>query len=379
MDPRRLFSWIAVFLLAAPLLAQAGPRYNVTPVAGPGSWASDINSAGQVAGTMPVSDSQHAFLFSNGMLTDIGALAAMPYTSAARMNDLGQVVGSMGDSSGGTGFIYSNGSVAPVVGTNITTAVGINNAGAVTGTMYFPLPGGDAEYHAYISAGGAFTDLGTLPGRLRSGGYDINDAGHVAGLVSMPGGGAPNYPTNPMLYRDGVMSDLGAGGFSGPWSHAAAINNRDQVVGVLGVDFPDAGGDLYPTLAFLYQNGTLNTLGGFGPNLSSWAGDINNLGQIVGGGYFGQQGTSHAFLVENGTMLDLNALVDPATGWVIEDATAINDAGQIAGKACMGGNCYAVRLDLVAAVPEPATAAMLLAGLGLVGTMFRRPVRRRRG
>ena len=30
-------------------------------------------------------------------------------------------------------------------------------------------------------------------------------------------------------------------------------------------------------------------------------------------------------------MLDLNALVDPAAGWILVHATAINDSGQIAG------------------------------------------------
>jgi probable HAF family extracellular repeat protein len=377
MNLRRFFSLITLALLAAPLLAQADPRYNVTPVAGAGSWATDINRSGQVAGTMLVSEAQHAFLFSNGMLTDIGALSS-GYTVAGRMNDLGQVTGSVSGSWNG-GFIYSNGSLVPVPGANIVSAAGINNAGAVTGTVFVPLPNGDAEYHAYIAAHGSFTDLGTLPGRLTSGGYDINSAGHVAGSIAMADGGPPNYPTNAMLYRNGVMTDLGAGGFMGPWSHASAINDHDQAVGMLGVDFPGNGGDLYPTLAFLYRDGMLGTLGGFGPNLSSWAGDINNVGQIVGGGYFGAVGTSHAFLYENGSMLDLNSLIDPGSGWVIEDATAINDLGQIAGKACMGGTCYAVRLDLVSAVPEPAQAAMLLAGLGLLGTALRRPARQRRG
>jgi probable HAF family extracellular repeat protein len=378
MDLRRFFCLTTLVLLAAPLHAQADPRYNVTPVAGAGGWASDINGSGQVAGTMLVSQAQHAFLFSNGMVTDIGALAGMP-TTAARMNDVGQVVGTTGDANTFTGFIYGNGSLLPVTGTNIRTAVGINNAGAVTGTAFVPLPNGDAEYHTYISSNGVYTDLGTLPGRLESRGYDINSAGHIAGAVSPPVGGPPNYPTNPMLYHDGVMSDLGAGGYMGPWSHANAVNDLDQVVGILGVNFPDAGADLYPTLAFLYQNGVLGTLGGFGPNLSSWAADINNLGQIVGGGNFDAVGSRHAFLYQDGRLLDLNALVDPASGWLIEDATAINDLGQIAGRACMGGNCYAVRLDLVSAVPEPAPAALLLAGLGLMGTLLRRPVRRRRG
>jgi probable HAF family extracellular repeat protein len=378
MDLRKLFSLAILALLAAPMLASADARYTVTPVAGAGSWATDINSSGQVAGTMLVSQANHAFLYSSGTLTDISAIAGVD-SFAARMNDLGQVVGNAASAGPWNSFVYSNGSLSPVVGPNIVTAIGINNAGAVTGAAFVPLENGDAEYHAYISVNGVYTDLGTLPGRLESRGFDINDAGHVAGYVSPPLGGAPNYPTNPMLYRDGVMMDLGDGGYMGPWSHASALNEYDQVVGALGVNFPTPGGDIYPTLAFLYQDGVLRTLGGFGPNLSSWAGDINNLGQIVGGGYFSAAQNTHAFLFENGSMLDLNALIDPVSGWVIEDATAINDLGQIAGRACMGGQCYAVRLDLVSAVPEPASAAMLLAGLGLMTTLLRRPARRRRG
>ncbi len=55
-------------------------------------------------------------------------------------------------------------------------------------------------------------------------------------------------------------------------------------------------------------------------------------------------------------MVDLNTLIDPASGWVITDANGINGAQQIAATACRGGaigECYAVRLDLVSAVPEP--------------------------
>ncbi|MGZ5199891.1 MAG: hypothetical protein ACXWC4_08985 [Telluria sp.] len=66
---------------------------------------------------------------------------------------------------------------------------------------------------------------------------------------------------------------------------------------------------------------------------------------------------------------------------MIEDATSINDLGQIAGKACLGSECYAVRLDLVAAVPEPASFSMLPGGAGLFALLgaLRRPARRRRG
>jgi probable HAF family extracellular repeat protein len=380
---RRLTSsLIALVAFTLPLLALAEPRYNVTTLAGAGSWASDINRAGQVAGTMMVGDARHAFVFSSSMATDIGTLGGAD-SIAARMNDLGQVVGTSMTGAGDvqTGFIYSGGTISSVSGTNILNASGINNAGMVTGTASIPIPGSDAQYHAYVVAGGTFTDLGTIPGRYESHGYDINNAGHVAGSTSMLDGGPPNWPTNPMMYRGGAMTDLGDGGFMGPWSYATAINEHDQIVGVLGVDFSDPGGDLYPRLAFLYQDGVLRTLGGFGPNLSSWAADINNGGQIVGWGNLGEGLDAHAFLFQDGAMTDLNTLIDPGSGWVITEAQGINDLGQIAGRACKGGECYAVRLDLVSAVPAPAPAALWLTGLGLFGLarVVRRPARRRRG
>ena len=38
----------------------------------------------------------------------------------------------------------------------------------------------------------------------------------------------------------------------------------------------------------------------------------------------------HGFLYQDGTMLDLNNLIPPDTGWTIDDAYAINDNGWIA-------------------------------------------------
>jgi probable HAF family extracellular repeat protein len=368
--------------LAGPLPAQAQGRYAVTPVAAANSSATDINRLGQVAGNIDTGGAYHAFISSGGVTTDLGSLGGQG-SFAARMNDLGQVVGTSATGADGASaaFIYSNGIMSALPLAPFGAAQGINNAGAVTGTAWVPGADGDGSYHAYVLQGGKLTDLGTA-GRLESRGYDINSLGHVAGSIATPDSGPPNRPTNAMYFHDGQMIDLGTGGYSGPWSVANAINDHDQLAGSLGVDFPDDPGQLYPTLAFVFQNGQMQTLGGFGPNLSSWAGDINNLGQVVGAGFtgFGQDHwVQHAFIWQNGALTDLNSLIDPTSGWVIEDATAINDLGQIAGKACMGGTCYAVRLDLVSAVPEPRTAGMLLAGLGLLGVAVRRPARRRRG
>ena len=71
-------------------------------------------------------------------------------------------------------------------------------------------------------------------------------------------------------------------------------------------------------------------------------------------------------------MVNLNALVDPALGWTITGAFDINDRNQIAVTGCRGfGDCQALLLS-VSAVPEPATTALMLGGLGLVGWAARR-------
>lgn len=368
----RLFSLLHAVLFGMPLLC-AAQQYTVTQIAGAGSSASDINRSGQMAVNMTVGSDTHAYLYSGGTLTGIGTLPGTT-SVASRLNDLGQVVGMTYTGAGASAWVYSGGSLVPVAGSGISSASGINNAGAVTGTAWVQGPV-DYEMHAYVSAGGVFTDLGTM-GRFRSTGADINDAGHVAGAVAPPEGGFPNTPLNPMLYRDGTMTDLGDGGYGGVWSVATAINAHDQVVGALGL--PPYLGELYPNEAFLWQDGAFQLLGSYGPGLSSGASDINNLGWVVGTGNFGYGFGNHAFLYHDGGFMDLNTLIDPASGWLITDAAGINDFGQIAGTACRAGSCYAVRLDMTSPVPEPASAALLLGGLGLL-LAVRRPVRRRRG
>jgi probable HAF family extracellular repeat protein len=59
---------------------------------------------------------------------------------------------------------------------------------------------------------------------------------------------------------------------------------------------------------------------------------INDLGEVVGwstsvnrSGYYVQ----HAFIHSGATFQDLNTLIPPGSGWVLSDATGINDSGQI--------------------------------------------------
>jgi probable HAF family extracellular repeat protein len=357
-------------VLALPLLAAAAPLYTVTVVAGAGSTAYDLNMQGDVVGDMQSGGAARAYLFSNGILTDLGTLGgASSYASS--INDHGQVVGSAQLADGTSrGYLYSNGTMAALPSTSYTTAAAINNAGTIAGSMAVDEPWANPQ-HAFTYGNGAYTDLGTFPYGDSSHAVAINNRGDVVGAAATYVDGAPNFPLNPFLYHDGTMTDLG--NLGGIWTGALSINDRGQVVGYAGLE--GIGGNLYPQTAFLYENGVMRDLGGLvdNPNrdFSSAARDINNLGQVVGvaGVDFG---VDHGFLYDDGRMTDLNDLIDPASGWVITSAAAINEVRQIAATACREGLCYAVRLDLVPAVPEPSTFMLLGGGLALLGWRRRR-------
>ena len=349
--------------LAVPLFAAADPRYTVTVVGGAGSHATDLNNQGQVVGYREFDGFRRAFLYSGDTSTDLGTLGGAN-SWASSINDSGQIAGTSELDTGYVGFFYSDGMMSPIAGSQSANA--INDSRTVAGTTWFTEPDGDANLRGYTWSAGSMTLLGTLPYGDFSIAYGINNAGHVVGAAANLIDGAPNRPTTSFLYADGVMTDLG--NFGGVWSSALSINDRGQVVGYSGIE--GIGGDLYPTRAFLYSDGVLHNLGSLVDGFSTSAQDINALGLVVGRG--DTPTGSAGFLYVDGVMTDLNALIDPASGWVVRDAWGINDLQQIAGTACKDGECYAVRLDLALAVPEPHAWAMLLAGGLLLGLARRR-------
>lgn len=353
-----------LFVLAVgPTPGWAQARYQVTPVGTINSRAYDLNNLGQVVGLFDTGAGvNHAFLF-DGSLRDLGTLGGAN-SAAFRINDAGQVVGTSDTAASSAGFLYSGGTLNAIPTTYFSSAIGINHAGVVVGMQLVQAADGELYRHAYRYADGSLTDLGTLPIGDNSEATAINNAGRIVGQAANVFDGAPNYPQTSFLYRDGHMADIG--NFGGVWSSATSINELDQVVGYSGLA-DSTPFELYPTVAYLFADGVLRALGGLAPGYSSWAYDINNLGQVVGAGR--TPAGDHAFLYEGGMLIDLNTLIDPATGWTVTEASGINDQRQIAATACRAGDCYAVRLDLVSAVPDVSPVAGWGAGMLLLGAL----------
>jgi probable HAF family extracellular repeat protein len=129
-----------------------------------------------------------------------------------------------------------------------------------------------------------------------------------------------------------------------------------------------------PSLA-LAASYTVTDLGTLGGTDSSGYG-INVNGQVTGFAHTSGNAAQHAFLYDPSSgMVDLNALVDPLSGWVLSEGRAINDSGQITGYGSIDGVDHAF---LLTPVPEPSTFVLIVSGLLSVGMLIGRQRRSRR-
>lgn len=377
-------SFLPQLLFAAALsvpgaAALADPVYNVTVIGGAGSSSADINRWGDVVGQYTTAGATHGFVYTSSGLTDIGTFGGLN-SYAYAINDHGQVVGGAGTLSGQNhAFLFSGGTLRDLgtLGGSYSNAYDIDNHGVIVGTSALPGAPNDLFREAFRYAGGSMTGLGTLPGGVGSDAFAINNKGLIGGASFEGDVTFPEYPFHAVLYRGGGVDPLGVSEFGD--SAVYGLNDRGQAVGGMSNLSSPHGSH-----AFLYDHGAILDLGVLDAMQDdSIALGINNHGQVVGYSFVSIDPShygSHAFLYDrDGGIVDLNALIDPTSGWVITDASGINDAQQIAATACRGGvigECYAVRLDLVSAVPEPGGWSMLALGLGAIG--LSRAARRRR-
>jgi probable HAF family extracellular repeat protein len=358
----RMAVWrvFVLFMLASGGSALAQSPYRLTLLnPGDGSMvAVDINNAAEVALNVYGPQSATGVVTWDGTaFTDLGA--GVPYA----INSAGQVAGYRTDSQGvARATVWDRAGTPTSISTEPATALvdspvfDINDRGQAVGLRSL-----NGHRATLWNAGGA-VDLGL--GQA----WGINNAGQIVGLSFE----SMTLPTRAALWDANGLTLL-----AGPGSRAQDINDLGQIVGSSG------------SQAQLWEGGRSVDLGTLGGSFSV-AAAINNAGQITG--YFSSPDGLHAALWTGALGVDLNSLLRPqsvADGWILTTATGINDNGWIVGTArnrfdCADGECaqYGFVLSLsnlpdqvlaiTAAVPEPSTYTLMLAGLGALGMWAQR-------
>jgi probable HAF family extracellular repeat protein len=303
-----------------------GAIHDIGTLGGTGSLGSAINDAGQITGfAVNAAGEEHAFLYQNGTMSDLGTAGTA--STGKAINQGAQVAGDAtvsGAQSKAALFTGGNTNVFGTLGTD-STSESINDHGQISGT-YTDASGS----HVFLYSNGSLVDL--MPGisSFVTGTRTINSSGAVAGNFQ-PGGAQHGF-----LYGNGTATDIGSLG--GGYTVTTAISNSGGVTGISGT----ASGERH---AFIFSGGS----GGSGGSGNSGSGfkDLGTLGASPSVGYAlndsGQvtgesmtaDGTLHAFVTQNGTLVDLGPFVQalaPGSNVIESLGVGINQGGQLIGR-----------------------------------------------
>lgn len=253
-----------LFILSfASFCISAKPTYTITDIThdirlnvGDYDFAGDpvsINNSGQIISNHSYSNGyyERAFLWQNGIVTDLGTLDGFNGSTATSINDSGQIVGR----------------------SDVDREIS----------------------HAFLWQNGVMTDLGTINGCNRSEATSINNSGQIVGFLR-------NYPDLPccngtFIWQNGLMTNLD---IVACFSWSFCITNSGQIVGQCNF-----GNEMN---TFIWQNGIITYISGF------YFEGINDSGQIVGYNVFPSGDYSYsieALLWQDGIMTTLKNLVGP--------------------------------------------------------------------
>lgn len=279
-------------------------------------------------------------------------------------------------------------------GTTAGAAYAVNNSGAAVGYTRKYTSGAyygeravrwDGSSSAAIELG----NLGTDSGYTLSKAIDVNNAGTTVGYAYVYYGPAPDFGYRAVRWNAGstVATQLGLlpGGGTGHsdavyYSYAYDINNAGTTVG--WVTKYDAALDIGNRAVRWDANTTTAIeLGNLGTDnfesTESEAFSVNESGIAVG---FANKYTSQHTLVGSRAVawktdnipIDLNTLIDPASGWTLTRAQGISNTGWITGIGKFdpdgpGGRAAYDRLFLLQLLPIPEPSSALLALLATGG------------
>ena len=287
----------------------------------------------------------------NGRIIDLGTLPGGTESLGIYINDSGQVIGfstvdTTPDPIGFVGlpthtFIWENGKKTDMgtlggadtfPGADCGIAPeGVVIGGSSTSTAIDPITG-LPDTDPFLWHDGKMIDLGSLGG---TNGFAtcVNGQGQIIGQSSLAANpGACGFPVSgagpgchAFLWYRGMMADLGTLG--GGNSEAIWLNESGDIAG--SADLP--GTNLHD--AVLWRNGKIHDLGTVDGDECSRGRSLNARVQVVGGSS-DCHNFLHAFVWQDGgPMMDLNALIQPGTGYQLTNAININDRGEILAKA----------------------------------------------
>lgn len=344
MKSRNVLLALAGLAIALPSSARPeGGTYTFTDLGTLGgleSVAYGLNDAGQVVGwsTIPACTTangfpcRRAFLWENGAMTDLGLLPGDEESFARAINNAGLIVGtSESDIIAGSGTFHGTvwaggGPVAlPDLGQGQSFAHDVNNSGRIAGHTQDQATNRDT---AVTWQGAVITNLGTSEPHSYSRSYGISEAGLSCGFAWNL------FSPNDAILWDGATW-FTIGGF-GQFQNAEAFDVNDNGVAVGLQAFPSGSWS-----ATLWNQGGAVDLGTLPGLAYGELYDVNELGLAVGRCYDLDNPASRAVLYDGTQLVDLNDLLPAGTNATLYEAREINEHGDIAGTALVGGVFHA--------------------------------------
>jgi len=351
------FAAVCCLLLPATL-AQGAAIYHITELKLPAgmtvSEAYAINAAGQVVGAVanPSMHRRAAVRWTNGKAEVLGMLPPLSwgdfnFSVAYGINTQGDVVGASGNFQpvvmsgliGATAFLYRHGELEALgKDSESFMALGINDSTQIVGAH---------AYRGFLWADGKLIVLDPLSTRAGGNGCwakSINAHGQIAGATTVNQEKAVDLPVHACLWQADTtrpVQDLGTLP-DHPNSFATQINAGGDVVGYTSKEaIPRLAKEKLnsSTHACYWKDGKIIALSPLTPGQSSKANALNNGNIIVG------QSGNHAVRWLEQKIADLNTLIDDSAHWTLDDATGINDGGQIIGQGMHDGKLRAYLLS----------------------------------
>ena len=232
----------------------------------------------------------------------------------------------------------------PTLGGNNGQASAINNHRQIVGTAETPVISASCSPSLtslpVLWENGKPRPLSTVDKDTDGEAFWINELGEAVGQTyncSQPITHAVSWTRNGAAT---ALPDYGTGAV------AFGNNDRGQAVGI--VESPDNSTEW----GAVWQNNKLTSYKPLPGDLGATLSGNNNRGQVVGSTFDSTFNWSHAVIVQNGVMSDLNTLIDHSSNLFLTMANKINERGQISAMAIVRsgpdtGNVHAVLLTPV--------------------------------